>query len=181
MNARQSLLAAGIVALLGATAAHAQGHIKPGLWENTITMKSDNPAMEQMKARMAAMSPEQRAQMEKLIPGMAPGGAPNSIRVCITKEQAAREMTPDNDGRCTRTNVVHSGDTTQFDFVCKSARSDVSGHGSFTRISDNAYTATSTAAMVTKSTTTHMTSDISSKFISSDCGDVKPIETPPAK
>jgi hypothetical protein len=181
MNARQSLLAACSVALLGATAAQAQGHIKPGLWENTITMKSDNPAMEQMKARMAAMSPEQRAQMEKLIPGMAPGGAPNSIRVCITKEQAARDITPDNNGRCSRTNVVRSGDTTQFDFACKSARSDVSGHGSFTRISDNAYTATSTAAMVTKSTTTHMTSDITSKFISSDCGDVKPIEPTPAR
>ena len=111
---------------------------------------------------------------------MAPGGAPNTIRVCITREQAARDLTPDNDGRCQRTNVVRSGNTTEFDFTCKSARSDVSGHGSFTRVSDNAYTATSSAAMVTKSTTTHMTSDIASRFISSDCGDVKPIATPPA-
>ena len=180
MNARLRLSAALVAALL-ATAAQAQVHIKPGLWENTVTMKSDNPAMEQMKARMAAMPPEQRAQMEKLIPGMAPGGAPNSIRVCISKEQAARDITPDNDGRCSRTNIVHSGDTTQFDFACKSAHSDVSGHGSFTRISDNAYTATSTAAMVTKSTTTHMQSDISSRFISNDCGDVKPIVAPPAR
>ena len=181
MNARLTLLAACTGSLLAATAAQAQVHIKPGLWENTVTMKSDNPAMEQMKARMAAMPPEQRAQMEKLIPGMAPGGAPNSIRVCISKEQAARDITPDNDGRCSRINIVHSGDTTQFDFACKSAHSDVSGHGSFTRISDNAYTATSTAAMVTKSTTTHMQSDISSRFISNDCGDVKPIVAPPAR
>ena len=181
MNARLRLLLAGTGALLGVTATQAQGHIKPGLWENTVTMKSDNPAIEQMKARMAAMSPEQRAQMQKLMPGMAPGGAPNSVRVCITKEQAARELTPDNDGRCTRTNVVRSGDTTRFDFSCKSAHSDVSGHGSFTRISDNAYTASSTADMVTKSTATHMQTDIASKFISSDCGDVKPIVTPPAK
>ncbi len=179
MNARLRLVLACSAALLAA-AAQAQGHIKPGLWENTVTMKSDNPAMEQMKARMAAMSPEQRAQMEKMMPGMAPGGTPNSIRVCISKEQAARDLTPDNDGRCRRTNVVHSGNTTEFDFSCKSARSDVSGHGSFTRISDNAYTATSSAAMVGKTTTTHMTTDIASKFISSDCGDVKPIETPPA-
>ena len=181
MNARLRLLLACTGTLLGAAAAQAQGHIKPGLWENTVTMKSDNPAMEQMKARLAAMTPEQRAQMEKLIPGMAPGGAPNSIRVCITKEQAARDLTPDNDGRCTRTNVVRSGDTTRFDFSCKSARSDVSGHGSFTRISDNAYTASSTADMVTKSTTTHMQTDIASKFISGDCGDVKPIEPRPAR
>ena len=181
MNARPSLLLACSAMLLGATAAQAQVHIKPGLWENTVTMKSDNPAMEQIKAKLAAMPPEQRAQMEKMMPGMAPGGAPNSIRVCISKEQAARDITPDNDGRCSRTNVVRSGDTTQFDFSCKSARSDVSGHGSFTRISDNAYTASSTAAMVTKSTTTHMQTDISSRFISSDCGDVKPIERPPAR
>jgi hypothetical protein len=181
MNARLRLLLACTGTLLGATAAQAQVHIKPGLWENTVTMKSDNPAIEQMKARMAAMTPEQRAQMEKLMPGMAAGGAPNSIRVCITKEQAARALTPDNDGRCTRTNVVSTGDTTRFDFSCKSAHSDVSGHGSFTRISDNAYTASSTADMVTKSTTTHMQTDIASKFISSDCGDVKPMVTPPAK
>lgn len=181
MNARLRLLLACTTAFAGAASAQAQVHIKPGLWENTVTITSDNPAMEQMKARLAAMPPEQRAQMEKLIPGLVPGGAPNSIRVCISKDQAAREMTPDNDGRCTRTNIVRSGDTTRFDFTCKSTRSDVSGHGSFTRISDNAYTATSTAAMVSKGATTHMQSDISSKFISGDCGDVKPIEPPPAR
>lgn len=177
MNARLRLLAACSAALLG-TAAHAQDHIKPGLWESTVSMKSDNPAFEQMKARLAAMPPEQRAAMAKMIPGMATGDAPSSIRVCITPEQAARAASPDSaDGRCARTNLVRSGNTTTFDIACKS----MTGHGTMTRISDNEYTSSATTEMTHGTQVTHMQTQSTSKFISSDCGDVKPIQTTPAK
>lgn len=176
MNARLRLLLACSAALLG-TAAQAQEHIKPGLWESTVAMKSDNPAFEQMKARLAAMPPEQRAAMAKMIPGMALGDAPSSVRVCITPEQAARAASPDSDGRCARTNVVKSGNTTSFDIACKS----MTGHGTMTRISDNEYTSSTTSEMTHGNQTTHMQTQSTSRFISGDCGDVKPLQTTPAK
>ena len=186
MNARLRLSVACAAALLGG-AALAQSHLKPGLWEETVTSKTDNAqanaAMEQMKQRLAAMSPEQRAAMEKMMGGHAmPGsGAPNVIRVCITKEQAQRNFAPDSNGHCTRTNVSTSGNTTKFDFSCVSAHSTITGHGAFTNLGDSAFAVSTTADTVSTKMTMHIQSDIAGKFVSSDCGDVKPYEAPPAK
>jgi hypothetical protein len=186
MHARFRLSVACAAALLGA-AAQAQSHLKPGLWEETVTSKTDNEqanaAMAQMKQRLAAMSPEQRAAMEKMMGGHAlPGsGAPNVIRVCITKEQAERNFAPDQNGRCTRTNVSTSGNTTQFDFSCVSPHSTISGHGAFTNLGDSAFAVSSAADAAGTRMKMHVQSDIAGKFVSSDCGDVKPYVAPPAK
>jgi hypothetical protein len=186
MNACLRLSAACAVALLG-TAAQAQSHLKPGLWEETVTSKSDNAqamaAMEQMKQRMAAMSPEQRAAMEKMMGGrgMPGSGAPNVLRVCITKEQAERNFAPDQNGHCTRSNVSTSGNTTKFDISCVTPHSTMTGHGTFTDMGGSAFAITSTADVVSPRTTMHIQNDIAGKFLSSDCGDVKPYVAPPAK
>jgi hypothetical protein len=188
MKNRTPLLVAGVAALSG-TAVLAQPHLRPGLWEETVAMKTDNAqanaAMEQMKARLASMPPEQRAAMEKMMAshgmGSAPGGAANVIRVCITKEQVDRGFTPDHQGRCSRTNVSTSGNVTTFEFACKSDQHTVSGKGTFTAMGDTAFTASTVADTVSPKMTMHVQSDMSGKFISRDCGDVKPMETPPAR
>ena len=186
MNARLRLSAACAAALLGA-AAQAQTHVKPGLWEEQVTVKSDNAqanaAMAQMKEKMASMPPEQRAMMEKAMAshGMGMGGAPSSIRVCITKEQIARGFTPDRDGRCSRANVSTSGNVTKFDFACASEHSNVTGHGTMTTMGDTAFAVSTVADTTHQNTAMQVQSDISGKFVSSDCGDVKPMEPPPAR
>lgn len=186
MNAHLRLSAA-CAALLLATAAQAQSHIKPGLWEEKITVKSDNPqvnaAMAQVQDKLANMSPEQRAAVEKMMAGqgVGMGGAPNTLRVCITKEQVERDFTPDGSGRCQRTNVARSGNVIKFDYTCTSARSDVSGHGVFTMMGDSAFAVTSASDVVTKTSATHMQTDVAGKFLSSDCGDVKPAEMGPSR
>jgi len=186
MKARLRLFAALATALLAA-AAQAQTHMRPGLWEETITSKTDNAqanaAMDQMKQRLAAMTPEQRAAMEKMMGGRAlPGsGAPTVMRVCITKEQAERAFAPDGNGHCTRSNIARSGNVTSFDFSCTSAHSSVTGHGAFTEMGDSAFAVSSSADTVSTKMTMHVQSDITGKFVSSDCGDVKPFETPQVK
>ena len=97
MNARLRLSTACAAALLTA-AAQAQTHVRPGLWEEQITLKTDNAqanaAMAQMKDKLASMPPEQRAAIEKMMAGhghgIGAGGAPNTVRTCITKEQVER-------------------------------------------------------------------------------------------
>jgi hypothetical protein len=186
MNARLRLSVACATALL-ATAAQAQSHLRAGLWEEQITVKSDNPqanaAMAQMQERLASMPPEQRAAIEKMMAshGIGAGGAPNAVRVCVTKEQIARGFSPDgNSGRCQRTNVVQSGNVTKFDFTCTSSHSDLSGHGQFTELSDSAFAVTSASDMVTKTSSMHTQTDVAGRFVASDCGDVKPAEMPSA-
>jgi len=188
MNVRLRLLAACVAGLPAAAALAQQPHLRPGLWEHTVSVKSDNAqmnaAMEQMKQRMAAMTPEQRAAMEKATGGhaaMNPGG-PMTSRVCVTKEQIARGFHPDERGHCSRTNVSTSGNVTKFDFACQSERGGtVNGHGVYTELSDTAYTASTSTDMVNPKMTMHIQSEMTGRFISSDCGDVKPIEPPPAK
>jgi len=185
MNARLRLSAACAAALLAASA-QAQSHVKPGLWEEQVTIKTDNAqanaAMAQMKDKLASMPPEQRAAIEKMMAdhGMGAGGAPSSVRVCITQEQSERDFTPDSSGRCQRTHVARSGNVIKFDFTCTSDHSDVNGHGQFTLMGDSAFAVSTVADVVTKSTAMHTQSDVTGKFVSSDCGGVKPMETPAA-
>jgi hypothetical protein len=185
MSTRLRLLVAGVAAL-SCTAVLAQPHMRPGLWEETVTIKTDNAqanaAMEQMKEKLASMPPEQRAAIEKMMAshgmGMQPGGAPNAVRVCITKEQIARGFTPDRDGRCSRVNVTTSGNVTKFDFTCASDNRNMTGHGTMTTMGDSAFAVTTIADTTSQKGAMQVQSDIAGKFVSGDCGDVKPMETP---
>lgn len=186
MNARLRLSLA-LAAALVAAGAHAQVHLRPGLWEETVTSKTDNAqanaAAEQMKQRLASMTPEQRAAMEKMMGGRGlPGsGAPGAMRVCITKEQVERGMTPEGNGHCTRSNVVRSGNVTHFDFSCTTGHSTSTGHGAFTEMGDSAFAVSTTSDTVSPKMTMHIQSEVAGKFISSDCGAVKPFEAPAPK
>jgi len=185
MQTRSRLLVAGLAAL-SCAAALAQPKIRPGLWEETIAIKTDNAqanaAMEQMKEKLASMPPDQRAAIEKMMAsrgmGMQPGGAPNTVRVCITKEQIARGFTPDRDGRCSRVNVSTSGNVTKFDFTCASEHRNMTGHGTLTTMGDTAFAVSTVADTADQKNTMQVQSDINGKFVSGDCGDVKPMETP---
>jgi len=186
MNIRPCFVLAAATALV-CTAALAQSHLRPGLWEEQVSIKTDdaqaNAAMAQMKEKLASMPPDQRAMIEKMMAGhgMGMGGAPSSVRVCMTKEQVERDFTPDNSGRCQRTHVNRSGNVIKFDFTCTSSQRDVSGQGTLTLMGDSAFAMSSAADTVTQNKTMHIQTDIAGKFVSGDCGDVKPIETPPAK
>ena len=185
MKTRSRLLVAGL-AMFSCAAVLAQPKIRPGLWDETITIKTDNAqanaAMEQMKEKLASMPPDQRAAIEKMMAsrgmGATMGGAPNAMRVCITKEQIARGFTPDRDGRCSNVNVSTSGNVTKFDFTCASAHDNVTGHGTMTTMGDSAFAVTSVADSTSQKTAMHIQTDIAGKFVSGDCGDVKPIEAP---
>ena len=184
-----SRLVAVLVLALPALVVQAADHIRPGLWEQTVDVKSDNAqanaAMAQMKERLAAMTPEQREQMEKAMAGrginIGSNVSANTLRVCITKEQAERDAPPEHGGQCSRTDVVRSGNTTRFSFACTSAHTSITGKGVFTQLSDTAYTVTSDADMAMHGTPTHTHTEMAGKFVSSDCGDVKPMVAPPAK
>ena len=167
-----------------ATPAAAQT-MKPGLWEINNKMGGSGDtgakmaaAQAEMQKQMAAMPPEQRKQMEKMMAqqgvNMAPSGAGGgmAVRVCITKEMAARNETP-TQGDCKQEQLQKSGNTTKFKFTCSKPPS--SGEGEVTMNNPESYTMKMKMTSQEKGKPEQMTMDAQGKFVSSDCGSVKPI------
>ena len=176
------LAATGLVTLPAAAQT-----MKPGLWEITNKMGGSgdtgakmNAAMEQMQKQMASMSPEQRKQMEKMMaqqgvnmsPGAAGGGM--STRICITREMAARNEAPAQNQRdCKQEQMQKSGNTTRFKYTCSKPPS--TGEGEVTVHSPESYTMKMKMTREVKGKPEIMTMDAQGKFVSNDCGSVKPI------
>ncbi len=169
-----------LAALLLANAAHGQT-LKPGLWETRSSMQGSaemNKAMDDMQKQLAAMPPEQRKQMQDMMAkqGMnlgsaGPGGM--SVQLCMTKDMVERNEIPAQDGQCKTTTSQRSGNTMKMSFTCTTPPS--SGEGEVRFISPEAYTTRMviTTAQNGKRETMTMTGD--SKWLSAQCGAVKPI------
>lgn len=159
-------------------AAHAAGKMKPGLWEMSI--KTDA-----MKA-MPKMSSAQMEQMKKMgikMPMMEDGVI--KTKVCISKEMAERDpataTTAPNHSNCTPKNVVQNGNEYSMDLICDGpelkgigvVRGNFNGNDSVRSSYD--FKGTSHNRPVNHHTET------TGKLLSSDCGDVKPVEAFPKK
>lgn len=160
--------------------------MKPGLWEINNKMQSDSGEMEKamanMEKQMAGMPPEQRKQMQDMMAkqgvAMGPGaGGGMSMKVCMTKEMAERnEMPSQQQGDCKTTHSPRSGNTMKFAYTCTQLPS--SGEGLITFVSDTAYTMKMASTTTVKGKAEKMNMDASGKWLSADCGNIKPIAPP---
>ena len=179
-----------LVAIAGsmfAISASAQ-NLKPGLWEVTQAIKGGSPEMEKSRAQaqqeMAKMSPEERKMMEKMMAArgmkMGPGGPGGmSIRTCMTKEMVERNEVPAQKGDCKTTRQQRSGNTINMAFSCANPPS--SGEAQYTIVSPEAYTMKMAIKSTVKGKAETMNMDASGKWLSSDCGSIKPMGPPKAK
>lgn len=185
------LLIALACSTLGAFAAPAAAqNIKPGLWEVQNKMGGSGDmgskmaaAQAEMQKQLAAMPPEQRKQMEKMMAdkgvGMAPGGSVGSggnmaMRTCISKEMAARNEPPAQQGDCKQEMLQKTGNTTKFKFTCSNP--PATGEGEVTVISPEAYTMKVKTTAQVKGKAETMTMDAQGKWLSNDCGNLKPVK-----
>ncbi len=158
---------------------------KPGLWEITHKMGGSaemDQAMAQMQQQLASMPPAQRKQMEDMLAkqGMSMGasaGGGISVKVCMTREMAERnEMPQAQQGDCKSTASPRVGNTQKISFVCTQPPS--SGEGQITFTSNEAYTMKMVTTTSVKGKPEKMTLDGSGKWLSADCGAVKPMAAP---
>lgn len=173
--------------LIAIAATHAWGQSqKPGLWE--ITHKTGgNAEMEAATARMqkemASMSPAQRKQMEAMMGGNMPtaaAGGGMTMKVCISPEMAARnQMHQQAEGNCTTSITSRTAGSMKMSFVCTNPPSK--GEGTYTFPNDKVYTMATTFRTEGKGKPDTVTLDGSGKWLSADCGTVKPMEMPKAK
>lgn len=184
MKHRLPALAATLMLAL-ATSASAQS-TKPGLWEITNKMQSSSGEMEKamanMEKQLAGMSPEQRKQMQDMMAkqGMSIGasaGGGMSMKMCITKEMAERNEIPQQQqGDCKTTQSPRTGNTMKISYVCTQPPS--TGEGVMTFNGDTAYTMKMNTTSTVKGKPEKMTMDASGKWLSADCGNIKPISPP---
>lgn len=155
--------------------------LKPGLWEVQQKMQGSgemNQAMEEMRKNMASLPPEQRKQMEAMMAQqgvqMKPGtGGGMSMRMCMSKEMAERNEIPANQGDCKTTSQQRSGNTMRMAFTC--TRPPSTGETQFTFTSPEAYTMRMTATTTAGGKSEKVTMDGTGKWISADCGTLKPM------
>lgn len=171
-----------VLALVAAATAHAQSQ-KPGLWEITHKMGGNaemDAAMAEMQKQMAALPPEQRKQMEAMMgshmPTAAAGGG-MAMKVCLTPDMAARNEVPrQTEGDCTTTITSRSASSMKMNFVCTNPPSK--GEGTYTFSGDKAYTAHMAIQSTRNGKSENTTIQGSGKWLSADCGTVKPMDTP---
>jgi Protein of unknown function (DUF3617) len=166
-------------ALLAAGQAQAQG-LKAGLWEHRTTMKSDSGQVEKgmtdMKARMDRMPPEQRKMIEQMMAqkGVGMTGTANTVKVCISAEEAARGELPAGDGKCQQKDIQRSGNRIKASFAC-AGPPPTTGTSEMTLKGDSAYEGRSVIDSTVKGKPERMTVDVSGQWLGASCGEIKPM------
>jgi hypothetical protein len=110
---------------------------------------------------------------------MKMGAGGTSVKMCMTKEMAERNQVPAQQGDCKTTQQARSGNTMKVAFSCTNPPS--SGEGQYTFVSPEAYTMTMTVKTAIQGKSETMTMDGSGKWLSADCGSVKPMQPPGKK
>ncbi len=174
MTARHALILLALAALAGTASAQ---RMAPGLWEHTMTMKGGGAeaAMAGMQQQLAAMPPEQRKQVEQMMAkqGMGMGAAPNSLRVCISPAMANEPEMPQNEKGCKQESMQRSGSTMRYKFRCEGPPPRV-GEGEVTLQGDKAYSGRTVITSEAKGQPERMEMAMAGRFVSADCGAVKP-------
>ena len=155
----------------------------PGLWEHSFSMKSAGGEMEkamaEMKKQLDAMPPDQRQQIEQMMAsrGVKMGAQGNSVKFCLTREQAAHPAEPRVNENCTQQVEQRSGNTVKFKFECTRPEGS-SGEGEMTYLNDKAYTGKTHMTTQVKGMPQQMSMEMVGKWLGADCGDVKPRAMP---
>ena len=146
---------------------------KEGLWEVTVThTMAGMPAMPDIPPdALAKMPPEQRARVEAMMTGKP---TTDVRKECITKEKLAKHTAfSNNRGECSYNVVSSTASKLEAKFHCEDKQ--YSSDGTYKMEALSSDNVKGTSHIVTNSGGHAMTMDftISSKYLGTDCGDVK--------
>jgi hypothetical protein len=174
------LLSAAIVVSIGAfqltaSAADLVPNVKTGLWQSTVAMQT-NGQIPISDADLAKLPPERRQQMQAAMKAaLASAAQPHVVTSCVTAEQLRKGLSFKNEDRpgCKRTVVSSSSSTWEMHEECTGASpltATIRFHASSPEEVDGKMEMTMTRGERT------MTSigTIHGKWLTSDCGSVKP-------
>lgn len=161
-------------------AAAAASTMRPGLWEHTSNIKTQSGEMEksmqQMQQQMASMPSEQRKMMENMMASQGVSVSPkgNSVKVCVTKQEAELSPIPQSDPQCKHQIIRRTASTVVFTFNC-TGQNPSSGEGEYVFQNNKAYKGKMTVRTKTQGRSEVMQMDQSGKWLSDSCGNIKPL------
>lgn len=147
-----------------------------GLWEITVDMKGALAQMqEQMRAALAAMSPEERKQMEQMM-GAQPLGLSGPHLECLTAEEAARDPfeSDDPEDECTHEVTPVSRSEAKFTFVCDGPDGKSTGSGRIWNMSSKRYQTAMTITTQTPDGPREIQLEQSGRWLGADCKGTEP-------
>jgi len=164
---------------------------KPGLWEYTTTTQISGmpamPAMPQLTPDQLARIPEaQRKQVEAMMASRGGGGSPQTItgKSCITRESLAKNMAFTNDNKqsnCTRKVISSSSGRMEFHMECQPEKMNMTVAGDFIverldaeHVKSSGTVKSTGSGPDGNSRTMESKISVATKWLSADCGDVKP-------
>lgn len=165
--------------------ASAQQKMRPGLWEHSVAMKSQSGQMEaamaEMQKSLASMPPEQRKQMEQMMAqqGVSMGPKGQTVKICVTKEQADLDNIPQQEG-CTQKVQRVDASTMKVAFACKGGQGQPpsSGEGTVTMQGPTAYTGQFKFKTQAQGKPEQIDMAQSGKWLSDNCGAIQPMQPP---
>jgi hypothetical protein len=153
--------------------------VKPGLWETTSKSELSMPAMPAMpqipEESLAKMPPEQRARVEAMMKGRAGGPQTNTSRSCVTKESLKRGF-GQMEKSCSYKVVNSSGDKLEMHMECVHGSARTEGDVSMERLDPEHVKGNVTMKSASGKSNFTIKASSESKWISTDCGDVKPYD-----
>ena len=151
--------------------------IKPGLWQIQMEREVDGQKMPDMSERMKSMTPEKRAQFEAMMKqhGVAMGG--NGSQVCYTPESLEHSPWAEAQMDCKPTFTSRTSAAWKWHTSCPKMGLESDGEAIFTN-SEN-YTVKSTSVSKMGDKVRNSTTTMTGKWVSADCGDVKPLDLKP--
>lgn len=155
---------------------------KTGLWETTSTMEmSGMPAMPQMPAipeeQLSKMTPQQRAQIEAMIKSRMGGiGAPRTTtsKTCMTADSMKQALNMSKQENCTQKVISSSSSMQNIHVECTQGKMNMTGDMMVERV-DSEHAKGNVMMKATGEQNMTMKMSFTSKWLGSDCGDVKPL------
>ncbi len=150
--------------------------IKPGLWQVHMEREVNGQKMPDMSERLKNMTPERRAQFEAMMKknGFGTGGA---MQVCHTRESLEHSLWAEQQTDCKATFSTRSASSWKWHTMCPTSGYESDGEAIFTDPEN--YTVKSTAVSKDGDKVRNSNTTITAKWVSSDCGNVKPFDVKP--
>ena len=176
----KSKLLAALAAFVAFGAQAQATQLKPGLWEQVGTIKSQSgqieKAMAEAQAQIAKLPPEQRRQIEQMMAerGVGIGNGATSVRLCLTAADVAQGNIPVHTGDCTQKILNRDGNVTKVAFSCQT-EPPVSGEGEVRVISPTSNLMTATVLTQVNGQPEKLDTTQKGTWLGDDCGSIKPL------
>ena len=151
--------------------------IKPGLWQVHIDREVNGQKMPDASERMKNMSPEKRAQFEAMRKQHGVGTGAAGSQVCYTRETLEHSPWADQQTDCKATFSTRTSSAWKWHTTCPKSGYEADGEAIFADREN--YTVKSTSVSKMGDKVRNSSTTMTGKWLSSDCGDLKPLNPIP--